>query len=242
MGFFSSLKTQLGRDTGRFISNKIFGDRHATKYQRVSSTGKSLLGSTNNTSSGNFNNSNSPKRGLLSSFFRTSGNFLLEQTKASLESKRREEEYIKQIQQEDSVKLKKSIEKLISTKIPNQKQSLIDMMFKLSSIISHNSYKNVLEEENVLANKYTDVALKKYEHCLYVLKTKFPKADEIHFFEEKYHKKKRKAFFQRYWSFLLMVIFFLIAAIMAYFEEEKPQPIRQETTIERIIDKFKNNE
>lgn len=35
MGFFSSLKGQLGRDTGRVISNKVYGNRHATKYQRV---------------------------------------------------------------------------------------------------------------------------------------------------------------------------------------------------------------
>ena len=35
MGFFSSLKGQLGRDTGRLISNKVYGNRHATKYQRV---------------------------------------------------------------------------------------------------------------------------------------------------------------------------------------------------------------
>ncbi|WGU68990.1 hypothetical protein QIU18_10040 [Capnocytophaga canimorsus] len=45
MGFFSSLKGQLGRDTGRFISNKIFGNKHASKYQRVNDTGRSLLGS-----------------------------------------------------------------------------------------------------------------------------------------------------------------------------------------------------
>ena len=38
MGFFSSLKGQLGRDTGRLISNKVYGNRHASKYQRVNSS------------------------------------------------------------------------------------------------------------------------------------------------------------------------------------------------------------
>ena len=35
MGFFNSLKGQVGRDTGRVISNTIFGNKHASKYQRV---------------------------------------------------------------------------------------------------------------------------------------------------------------------------------------------------------------
>ena len=38
MGFFTSLKGQLGRDTGRLISNKVYGNRHASKYQRVNSS------------------------------------------------------------------------------------------------------------------------------------------------------------------------------------------------------------
>ena len=42
MGFFSSLKGQLGRDTGRFISNKIFGGKHAIRFQNVS-TAQNLL-------------------------------------------------------------------------------------------------------------------------------------------------------------------------------------------------------
>ena len=44
MGFISSLKGQLGRDTGRFISNKIFGNRHATKFQNVGTIGNLLGG------------------------------------------------------------------------------------------------------------------------------------------------------------------------------------------------------
>ena len=40
----SSLKGQLGRDTGRFISNKIFGNRHATKFQNVGTIGNLLGG------------------------------------------------------------------------------------------------------------------------------------------------------------------------------------------------------
>ena len=42
MGFFSSLKGQLGRDTGRFISNKIFGVCHAIRFQNISAAGSLL--------------------------------------------------------------------------------------------------------------------------------------------------------------------------------------------------------
>lgn len=212
MGFFSSFKRQLGRDTGKYVSNKLFGDKHASKYQRVNGTGKSLLGSKNKISREDSSHSDS------FSFFKTSGNFLLEKTKTSLEAQRREEIYLKQIQQEDAIKLKKSIEKLISMKIPNQKSSLINMMFQLSSIISHNPYKNALEEDKVW--EYTNIVLKKYEQCLYILKTKFPKANEISFFEKKYRKKKRKALWRRYYPYILLGILLLIAGMMAYFEDK----------------------
>lgn len=35
MGFFKSLKSQVGRDTGRVISNAVWGDKHASVYRRA---------------------------------------------------------------------------------------------------------------------------------------------------------------------------------------------------------------
>lgn len=35
MGFFRSLKSQVGRDTGRVISNAVWGDKHASVYRRA---------------------------------------------------------------------------------------------------------------------------------------------------------------------------------------------------------------
>ena len=36
MGVFgNSLKRELGKNTGKFISNVVFGDKHSTPYRRV---------------------------------------------------------------------------------------------------------------------------------------------------------------------------------------------------------------
>ena len=37
MAFFKSFFNQIGRDTGRLVSNKIFGDKHAIRHQHVGS-------------------------------------------------------------------------------------------------------------------------------------------------------------------------------------------------------------
>lgn len=200
MGFFGSLKGQLGRDTGRYISNKIFGNKHASKYQRVNSTGKSLM--------------KIPLKDTAfteNSYYSHSIEEVNSQTLQENERERKE-------QREFALKSEKAMKELISMKIPIQKKPLIDMMFKLSSIISSNPHRNIFEEEHLFSNQYANVALKKYEQCLYMLKTKFPNSTEIQFFENKYRKKKQMAFLQRYWSILLLIAIFVAIGILAYFE------------------------
>ena len=225
MGFFSSLKGQLGRDTGRFISNKIFGNKHASKYQRVNDTGRSLLGGGNSVKSD----------GIIKTFFKARKEVFIEREEIEIQLKKEEYEFArKQI-----LKLEQNIENLIAIKIPKQKQSLIDTMYYLSAIISSNSWKNVLEDENKRINTYADIALKKYSQCLQMLKMKYPNATEIPIFERIYRQKQRKAFFQRYWVFVVMIVLFMIMSVFAYFEKDKPKMQPKETAIERIIDKIK---
>lgn len=199
MGFFGSLKGQLGRDTGRYISNKIFGNKHASKYQRVNSTGKSLM-----------------KIPLKDTAF--TENSYYSHSIEEVNSQTLQENGERKEQREFALKSEKAMKELISMKIPTQKKPLMDMMFKLSSIISSNPHRNIFEEEYLFSNQYANVALKKYEQCLYMLKTKFPNSTEIQFFENKYRKKKQIAFLQCYWSILLLIAIFVAIGILAYFE------------------------
>ncbi|MFK8296176.1 hypothetical protein ACI760_08315 [Capnocytophaga canimorsus] len=228
MGFFSSLKGQLGRDTGRFISNKIFGNKHASKYQRVNDTGRSLLGSGTSVKSD----------GTIKTFVKTRKQAFVERKKAEIQSKKEEEAFARK----QVLKLEQNIEKLVAIKIPKQKQGLIDTMYNLSAIIFSNSWKDTLEEENKRANDYADIALKKYGQCLQMLKMKYPKATEIPLFERIYRQKQRKAFFQRYWVFVLMFVLFSVMGIFAYLEEDKPKTQQKETVIQRLMGKFNKNE
>lgn len=199
MGFFGSLKGQLGRDTGRYISNKIFGNKHASKYQRVNSTGKSLM-----------------KIPLKDTAF--TENSYYSHSIEEVNSQTLQENGERKEQREFALKSEKAMKELISMKIPTQKKPLMDMMFKLSSIISSNPHRNIFEEEYLFSNQYANVALKKYEQCLYMLKTQFPNSTEIQFFENKYRKKKQIAFLQCYWSILLLIAIFVAIGILAYFE------------------------
>lgn len=229
MGFFSSLKGQLGRDTGRFISNKIFGNKHASKYQRVNGTGRSLLGS---------DGVSVKNDGIVKNFFKTKIDTFVDNKKTENQLKIEEKEF----DRKQALKFEQNIENLIAIKIPKQKQSLIDTMYYLSAIISSNSWKNALEDENKRVNAYADIALKKYSQCLQMLKMKYPNATEIPIFERIYRQKQRKAFFQRYWIFIMMIVLFTIMGVFAYFEKDKPKMQPKETVIERIINKIKNNE
>lgn len=202
MGFFGSLKGQLGRDTGRYISNKIFGNKHASKYQRVNGTGKSLM--------------KIPRDKKDTAFTEnTYYNHSIEDINSQIVQ---EHERAQKKQSEIALKSEKAMKELISMKIPTQKKPLIDMMFKLSSIIASDPHRNIFEEEHYFSNQYANVALKKYGQCLYMLKTKFPNSTEIQFFENKYRKKKQIAFLQRYWPILLLTAIFVVIGILAHFE------------------------
>ncbi|WP_291123097.1 hypothetical protein, partial [Flavobacterium sp. UBA6046] len=170
MGFFNSLKGQVGRDTGRRISNSIFGNKHAIKYQRVDA-----------------DNSDNVKRNLK--IQRDNELEILEQERENkrlkLEDKRKYKklEYEDQKNRKDDLEHEKNITQIISTKVPQKKEDLIDVLNELSMMISANPWKSALEDDNKISNSYSDAALKKYEQCLYVLKNRFPKEFEIIYFD-----------------------------------------------------------
>ena len=178
MGFFSSLKGQLGRDTGRLISNKVYGNRHATKYQRV-------------------DNSKTIAKNLK--LEQKYGLELLEKEKNIEIDFLKQKEEIKNIQDKKAF-VDQNLKKIIGMKVPNSKDGIIDNLHSLSVEITSNKWKDSEDEINKISNVYTDALFKKYEQHLVTLKSKFPSAVEIQYFE-----KQSKAFqiVQKY-KFLFM--------------------------------------
>ena len=201
MGFFSSLKGQLGRDTGRLISNKVYGNRHATKYQRVDNS-KTIA-----------KNLKLEKKYELE---------LLEQEKNSEINFLKKKEEIKDFQ-DKKVFVDQNLKKIIGMKVPNSKDGIIDNLHSLSVEITSNKWKDSEDEINKISNVYTDALFKKYEQHLVTLKSKFPSAVEIQYFEKQSKSFQKQAFFQKYKLIFIGIILAIIAGVGMLLEDEQPK-------------------
>lgn len=213
MGFFNSLKGQVGRDTGRVISNSIFGNKHATKYQRV--------------------DSRNTKANLKAQ--RDYELEILEQEQQNSDNE------FKQLQlRENNLKLEREIANIISVKIPQKKEDLMEALNELSMMIHANPWKNILEGENKKSNNYSDVLLKKYEQCLFTLKTKFPKESEIIYYESQFKKFKTEKAKGKILSpqiiFILVAVAFIIWGISSGYFERSDRETNQRT--EKLLDRI----
>ena len=209
MGFFNSLKGQVGRDTGRLISNKFFGNRHATKYQKVEDT-KAI------------EKSLELEQKLDLELLRQEKNF-------KIDLLNREEE-INDIQNKKAF-VDQNLKKIITMKVPLTKELLIENLYSLSIEITSNKWKDTEDKVNKISNDYTDAIFKKYEQLLFILKDKFPNSVEIVHFEKQYNKYARQAFFQKYKLVLIGVLFVIICVIGMSLEKKQ----KQETPIKNFL-------
>lgn len=192
MGFFSSLKGQLGRDTGRLISNKVFGNRHAIRHQSVGSGFKL-------------------REKSLKSKREHELKLLREEKDYELEILEQEQQNIKQLQlRENDLRLEKEIAKIISVKVPQKKEDLMEALNELSMIISANPWKSILDADNKSSNNYSNVVLKKYEQCLFSFKTKFPKEREIIYYENLFKKLKKESIKGKFSVIFLLFIVVIV--------------------------------
>lgn len=212
MGFFSSFKGQLGRDTGRLISNKIFGSRHAIKHQSVASQNIKAV-------------QKAQREHEL--------NLLEEQNEAEMNFFLKQEE-IKNIQ-EKKVFVDQNLKKIIAMKVPAKKELIIEHLHSLSVEITANKWKDSDEKINEISNIYTDAAFKKYEQFLFVLKTKFPNSAELPYLEKQYNKYKKERFLQKYKLVFIAVFIVICGSIGMYFEKNKSEETPKETSIKNFF-------
>ena len=213
MGFFNSLKGQVGRDTGRVISNTIFGNKHATKYQRV--------------------DSRNTKANL-----KTQRDYELEILEQ--EQQNSENEFERLQSRENNLRLEKEIANIISVKVPQKKEDLMEALDELYMMISANPWKDITDTENTLSNKYSDVVLKKYQQCLFSLKNKFPKEREIIYYENQIKKLKNEKIKGKILSptfiFLILMVAFIIWGVSSGYFERSDRETNQRT--EKLMDRI----
>ena len=201
MGFFTSLKGQLGRDTGRLISNKIYGNRHATKYQRVDDT---------KTIAEILKLEQKYELELLEKEKNIEIDFLIQK------------EEIKNIQDKKTF-VDQNLKEIIGMKVPDSKDGIIQNLHSLSVEITSNKWKDSEDEINKISNIYTDALFKKYEQHLFILKNKFPNSAEIIYFEKQYKTYQKQAFLQKYKLVIIGILLAIVCGIGMYFEKDKPK-------------------
>lgn len=195
MGFFSSLKGQIGRDTGRVVSNFVYGDKHATKYKRV--------------------DNDNAKNVLTNLKIQRDYEFEI------LEQEKKKEEF-KTIQEKKAF-INQNLKRIISMKVPDNKELLVDQLYSLSVEITSNPWKYTEGDIDKILNVYTDAVFKKYEQHLFALKTKFPDTTEIIYFEKQYNQYKKQAFVQKHKLFLIGILLAVICGIGIFFEKSNKQ-------------------
>ena len=216
MGFFTSLKGQLGRDTGRLISNKVYGNRHASKYQRVNSS------------------DNISKNLKLEKKYELE--LLEKERENNLEVLNRNQELFEI--NEKTTFVNQNLKKITSMKVPSSKEAIIDNLHSLSVEITSNKWKDTDDEINKISNVYTEALFKKYEQHLFTLKNKFPTAIEIQYFEKQNKSFQKQVFFQKYKLAFIAIpfIIFIIWGITSGYFERSDKETRQRNN--ELIDKI----
>lgn len=201
MGTFgNSIKRELGKNTGKFISNVIFGDMHSTPYRRVDARRKAA-------SEARIAETEARRR-----VEEVKKEAKLEEARMRLEEahERAELERKNQLYAIDSAVIK-NIDTLNSQPIPTNKVDLLQMLSELSVLLKANKWQTNSDEAEI-RNKYTEALLEKYTHCVHELE--FMDANEPHlkYYKSVASKAKRNRFIKKYqfWLLLLLILFILL--------------------------------
>lgn len=193
--FGNSLKRELGKNTGKFISNVIFGDKHSTPYRRVSSNREPRVVvreprvSVRVIESQNRLAEEEARRDTAVKLARIQADLEREnQTRAA------ELEKLNLIREAD-LNVERNIASLNSDPIPATVPELVQSLTSLSVQLKANPWKKEGEDAE-RRNKYTEALLEKY--VLSIQELEFIDSTDPHLkhFKAIARKAKRKRFFK----------------------------------------------
>jgi hypothetical protein len=193
MGFFKSLKSQVGRDTGRVISNAVWGDKHASVYRRA----------------GDKINEKRIEAQMEA------------QIEAQREAQERmiKQQQLEKIQDVTET----NVASIIAMKLPKQKDELIEMLQELFVKLTANPWGSVFKDECKITNKYADAIVTKADQIVFTFKTKFSNEFEILYYEQQLNELKKQRKKKMYTEVVIVsaiVAVFLIFGIIMTIREQ----------------------
>ena len=186
----NSFKRELGKNTGKWVSNVVFGDGHSTPYRRVGNRQQTTYQEPRKT-----------KTELLHEerLERIEAEERLQAKRLQIEREQKKKEQLLII---DSAVLK-NIDTVAAIKIPTERNELINVLSELATQIKANKWhKN--DEEGKIRNKFFDALLGKYEQCVIALKSIDTDSPQLDYYKKIARTAKNKKFFKKH-KFLLFI-------------------------------------
>lgn len=181
--FGKSFKRELGKNTGKWVSNVVFGDRHSTPYRRVDS-----------------NNNKESKQSNAELKYK------LQQEKLNTEESLRLKEQLNILDSE----ITKKIDSLAKLRIPNDKEELLHILSELSAQVESNYWQEEgNNEEARIRNRYSNALLDKYKQCVLRLASIDSNNPQLDYFENTIVNFRRKKFWKNVLWFILPSLLFI---------------------------------
>ena len=203
--FGDSFKREVGKNTGKFVSNLVFGDKHSTPYRRVDGGGSSSV--------------RAEAAQARAEAARIQAAALEEKTRAEIEKQEKDDLNIL-----DGAVLK-NVDIVLQTPIPQDEAGLVNLMSIWSAQLSGSKW-DYMSAEGKIRNQFPDALMEKYKQCTLVLKSIAPTHAMIQYYDNvlteasnRREKAQKKVLMKRIWKIVgisigvLVGIFILLVLI-----------------------------
>ena len=206
--FGDSFKREVGKNTGKFVSNLVFGDKHSTPYRRVDGGGSSSV--------------RAEAAQARAEAARIQAAALEEKTSAEIEKQKKDD-----LNLLDGAVLK-NVDIVLQTPIPQDEGGLTNLMSIWAAQLSGSKW-DYMSAEGKIRNQFPDALMEKYKQCTMILKSIAPAHAMIQYYDNvlteasnRREKAKRKILMRRIWKIvgifvLIVIIFFIWAATVKPF-------------------------
>lgn len=202
--FFNSLKGQLGRDTGRLVSNFIYGDKHSAPYRRVEQTSRKRKGKETAEAD--------------TEIVEARGNDTLWNSIGKAINGGEDEEEKKHREKVEALKgdMSSKIDELNQIRTPQEERELASFLLELFSLLHGNKWASDNGEETAIRNQYADLLFNRFGQGLYVMEAMFPNNRMLPTFRKDYKSFKRQRFMKKYLIWIIIPIVLVVFGSLLY--------------------------
>ena len=206
----NAFKRELGKNTGKFVSNVIFGDGHSTPYRRVDKAREA-------NANANLQMAEARKTNANARLQMAEARMEIAEAQAQEARERSKRERKNQIYAVDSAVLE-NIDLLNSQAIPTDKQELLQFLSVLAVQLKATPWLDESrDDEAKIRNKYTNALLEKFRLSVYELETTAPDDPHLQMYKELLSQSNKKRFLAKHKRVIIILSCVLVILILVVF-------------------------